>query len=675
MLFRSGKGVGTIRLANGGKLTFNNITVKDLSVSYAENSWEFGYLEFAGNLEFNACTFINAVMMESEHAVFTNCSFNSNDDNQYGVWVDNGNAEFNNCTFSGARGLKAHEAYGSEVKSIVVDNCTFNQLTKKPGIALGDFNSETAVEIKNSIFDRCQAGDQKNYMYESDTDINSFTFVATNNLVIPSGDSYLVQEDGSYVTASVNGLKAAIDAIENEGTIRLANGEYDGLFHVGGKNITLTALNTKQATVKGRISVAGDANTTFTCENLKLAVSENTNGAFGNTYYDKGIGYIIGIYCGNVVVDNCDFSGMTDDFGAINYHNYNSGATTDNLEKLTVTNCKFDGYRAIRSRSNVSVIGCQFTGLETAGLQVLGLGDSTVESTVEFVNNTSDVITSGVCIKTSNFVTKNITFKVAGNTNCNFIAFDKKNINNLYLDTYKYTGEVNTLNPEDTDALNSLLANTSVTEVVLLPVKYEGTIVMKSGVTINGQNNATVDCINLNGADNVTIKDIQFDAAGAQSSYDGSGKAKQYANIISGGADKPLKGSHNLVIDGCIFKGTFANGGAAIAFTDQSRISGFSGNITIQNCIFNTVGAYYDIYTYYSGDGTNGYGDFKILNNRFKSFTQRKPVYLGKYASSTPVEVKGNTFETKASLEAAVYLQDHSSYGVSVNAENNTFAE
>ena len=48
-----GAGVGPIRMANGGKLIFNNVEFVDESVSYAENSWELGYLEFAGNLEFN----------------------------------------------------------------------------------------------------------------------------------------------------------------------------------------------------------------------------------------------------------------------------------------------------------------------------------------------------------------------------------------------------------------------------------------------------------------------------------------------------------------------------------------------------------------------------------------------------------------------------------------------
>ena len=78
----TGAGVGEIRLANGGKLTLNNLTIVDKSVSYAENSWEYGYLEMAGVLELNDCDVVNAIMIEGEEATFNGGSFNSNHDNE-----------------------------------------------------------------------------------------------------------------------------------------------------------------------------------------------------------------------------------------------------------------------------------------------------------------------------------------------------------------------------------------------------------------------------------------------------------------------------------------------------------------------------------------------------------------------------------------------------------------
>jgi len=219
------------------------------------------------------------------------------------------------------------------------------------------------------------------------------------------------------------------------------------------------------------------------------------------------------------------------------------------------------------------------------------------------------------------------------------------------------------------DTIQSMIDNAVAGDVILLGAgEYTNTINMKSGITLQGTKNAVVDCINLNGADNVTLKNIKFNAASAKVCYDGKGNGKQYANIISGDASKNGKGTLGLVIDGCTFVGEFADGGVAIAFTDQGRGSGQSGNITITNCTFETTGSYYDIYMFYSGKG-----ELNIKNNTFASDCLGLPIYLGRYQSSTPVVVTGNTFKV-ADLENAVYLQAHSgSYTPSLAAEDNTF--
>ena len=208
-------------------------------------------------------------------------------------------------------------------------------------------------------------------------------------------------------------------------------------------------------------------------------------------------------------------------------------------------------------------------------------------------------------------------------------------------------------------------------DVVYLEAGDYGTIVAKAGKTYAAVNaDAKVDAVNLKGADNVTLRNITFDAATAKVAYDGKGNGKQNAHIFSGDASKNASGSENLVIDGCTFAGTFANGGVAIAFTDQGRSSGQSGNITIKNCTFATEGGYYDIYCHYSGKGY-----MNIENNTFKSNVLGLPIYLGRYQSSTPVVVKGNAFENVTTFADAAYIQAHSgSYTVSFNESGNTFA-
>ena len=69
-----GSGVGAIGIDNG-TVIFKNLKIVDESVSYAEDSWEFGYLEFRGTTVFENCDIVNAIMMEGTSATFKNCSF------------------------------------------------------------------------------------------------------------------------------------------------------------------------------------------------------------------------------------------------------------------------------------------------------------------------------------------------------------------------------------------------------------------------------------------------------------------------------------------------------------------------------------------------------------------------------------------------------------------------
>ena len=165
------------------------MTILDKSESYDEGAWELTYLEFAGNLEFDNVTFKGGITLQRENndvdlnATFNNCTFITEEASVYGVWVSDGTSTFSNCKFQGTRGLKMHEDYGSEITSVTIDACEFGPLSKKPGVAIGDLNAETSVTIKNSSFIGCQAGEQDKYIYETDTDVSTFTFVNSNNSV------------------------------------------------------------------------------------------------------------------------------------------------------------------------------------------------------------------------------------------------------------------------------------------------------------------------------------------------------------------------------------------------------------------------------------------------------------------------------------------------------------
>ena len=325
----TGKGIGAIRMANGGKVIFNNVKFVDESVSYNEGAWELGYLEFAGNLKFNNCEFVNAIMVCGEtannksagNATFNNCSFNSHDNNQYGVWVSGNRAYFNKCTFEGPRGLKVHEAYGSEVEKVVVDTTTFQNITKKPGIALGTLNADTTIVICNSTFNNCQAGDQGLYIYETDTDVNSFTFTEKDNTVCVN---VATAEELKNAIAAVNG-NVIVDA---KGAELNLNATFTTAMVPAGKTATI-----RNANVTGR-SYGNKVNGDVVFEGCSF---NNANGAY-SIHFDGGKG--------NVFFKNCALFGWNS-FGTLN--------------SISLEDCTLEGngtYALLRSYTALSLTNC-----------------------------------------------------------------------------------------------------------------------------------------------------------------------------------------------------------------------------------------------------------------------------------------------------------------------------
>lgn len=237
-------------------------------------------------------------------------------------------------------------------------------------------------------------------------------------------------------------LQASIDKASDGEVLVLADGEYEGTFLIAHKSLTLVAENPGQAVIKGKLGVAYN---TVTVNGIAFEVSSATAAATSNNWVNRAGSYIIPIYCADVVVENCTFSGMTDTEGAIYYYANTGSATNETLEKLTVKDSRFVGERAIRSRANVEVTGCEFEGLLNPCLQVLGFGGGSLNGKVVFTDNTSDNMVNGVTIKTGNYVIANVDFNVGGNVNCNTIAYDTKKVSNMYESTFTYSGEVTSL--------------------------------------------------------------------------------------------------------------------------------------------------------------------------------------------------------------------------------------
>ena len=198
-------------------MTLQNVKIVDDSVSYDETAWELSYLEMGGKLlNCENVEFVDSIIVSSEKATFTGCSFVGHYDKietsstQYGVWVENGNATFADCTFTGTRGLKICDKYAAEVGTVVIDACRFIGLTEKPGVVIDDHDTrDMNITIKNSIFIGCQPGDGGLYIYETDN-------------TIPTLENNTVDNDTVVITDKAS-LVAAINSAEDGDTVMLAS--------------------------------------------------------------------------------------------------------------------------------------------------------------------------------------------------------------------------------------------------------------------------------------------------------------------------------------------------------------------------------------------------------------------------------------------------------------------
>ena len=328
-------------------MTLKNATIVDESVSYAEGAWEFTYLEIGGSrLTCENVIFADEIQVGS-NAIFTNCSFESNEESVYAVWVEGGSATFTNCKFTGYRGLKMHEDYGTEIDSVIIKDCTFIDISKKPGIAIGDLNAETTVSITGSAFVGTQAGDQDLYSYETDTDVSTFNFEYADNFV------------AGYAKDNAT-LK---EAIKNDATVLISKGEYSLPTLSGKEGVTI------QGEVDGSTVIGGENTSTgfggnfgknTTIKNLTFAGSSN-----GVRYsYAQG---------GTSIFENCTFAGDS----TYGFHiDQSNGAT------FIFNNCTFSGFNAFASDLERVVFNdCTF-------LHNGSYGHTNIWSTAEFNNCT-----------------------------------------------------------------------------------------------------------------------------------------------------------------------------------------------------------------------------------------------------------------------------------------------
>jgi hypothetical protein len=279
----------------------------------------------------------------------------------------------------------------------------FSQISKKPGIALGTLNAATSVTVKNSKFDRCSAGDQNNYMYETDTDVTTFSFVFENNVrlvaegVAVDNSEYLIL-DAKGMFWFANEVNVSKNSFSGK-TVKLAN-------NIDVENAVWTPIGQTGATTFNGVFDGQD----YTISNLNVNSDSQTGAHFSSGLFgwiethtkDHGIlknvkidgAKVVGHHnCGalvgyiteeNAVVENCHVSNAT-----ISCSYANGDADGDKAGALignatvatTVTNCTASNSTVSSGRDAGQLIGAgkeaKVTGCSATNVAVSSNGTGT----------------------------------------------------------------------------------------------------------------------------------------------------------------------------------------------------------------------------------------------------------------------------------------------------------
>lgn len=359
----------------GGGL--DNINLKNIKVvdstfytsENGENAWEFTYLELGGVSTFVNVDFDDGIMSDGPMSTFVDCTFSGHNNDSsahgtttmYGAWVYNGKATFTGCYFSGTRGLKVCDQYAGEVSSVVVDACVFGPLSEKPGLAIDDREeSSFNIVIKNSYFIDCQAGDQNEYIYETD----NYVPVLENNTIVANGTVVATAEALNAVTDGTNVFLATdVDIVNTDANNQMfieTTGELN--FNGIGNTISVSGSNPSEgnhnyvsflppegtsATVEN-VTVTGEGfvevgdyfqgGGTYTINNLTVKDLIATL-AVGNKGFTLAAGFC---HYGNAVLNDCVMTGttnMVDGAMPVDAVFVNSTTTTVNRGEYGVAYC------------------------------------------------------------------------------------------------------------------------------------------------------------------------------------------------------------------------------------------------------------------------------------------------------------------------------------------------
>ena len=373
--------------ANNSNITFENAKIK------CAKDQVYTGITHANQLTYVNCEIEGQFFAYSANTKFINCTFKTNDPENYNIWTYGSNVTFENCKFESAG--KSVLVYNEGVDTKVdLKDCTFTaseDTAKKAAIEiLGQFSQPT-VTIENCT----QTGfDTKGLWFVKDS---------TNKPIVEVDGHKQVNADEFFETAGaatsgkyeVNGdvvVKRGHKFASNANvTYRGGTFDFTEKAEVNANNSNITFENSKIKYAKDQVYTGithANQLTYINCEIEGQFFAYSPNTKFVNCTFktDDPENYNIWTYGSNVTFENCKFESAGKSVLV-----YNEGVDT----KVDLKDCTFTASEDTAKKAAIEILGqfsqptvtienCTQTGFDTKGLWFVK--DSTKEPVVKVDN-------------------------------------------------------------------------------------------------------------------------------------------------------------------------------------------------------------------------------------------------------------------------------------------------
>ncbi len=562
-------------------------------------------------------------------------------------------------------GIIGYMASGDDVIGCTVENTAikgYRDIGGIAGYAMGTLENNAVTNVTVSIDNE---HNYKSYKLEAEHDCGNVVGQSVSDDNTASATLNNNKVNGVVEIATQEELAEAISGAGSEAVTLLLSSRDFTLPAISGansgisKNITFTGTKATQIALKAKTN-AYDATVCFDGVTI---IGETESGDYSNYYTNQLDGSTKVIYTdcdikdlittyGNSDFTSCKFyNTLNDQYSAFCY-----GGTEFNF-----TNCVFNTEcsKAIKLYNEsatkaltLNVTGCTFN-TDTVDKAPIELDSQKLNEGYNYTANISDCTITGAYTSLWN---------------------DKSTKSIVYVDGYAASENALYKEIEEASENDTIIINGSF-GAIKLPAGTEN-------LTIKAlDSRTTMGSLNLNGAKNVVIDGITFDAAKAVDVFDNKSGSNKDTNCDASIYDYRWDGSsfgaasEDITIKNCIFTGAASvEGEAGYTAININEVGAGtrSGNITVEGCTFNCNAVSYIYIQYVKKDSTT-----TIENNIFGGGSCKvawAAVAVQQLTGGKAV-INNNTFNTWDAEDSAIKVSTMSGAEAMAAAEitNNTF--